>query len=560
MTTVPEAFDIAVKHHQAGNLREAERICYQILQVNSQYFRAFHLLGLIAHQVGRNDVAIDYMTRALRLNPNYDEAHNNLGIVLKKQGRLADAVMHYRQALTLRPDYAEAHNNLGVALKDQGRLEEAIACYQQALRLKPNYAEAYNNLGNALKEQGRSEEVIANYQQALRLKPNYAEAYHNLGIALQEEGRSAEAITCFQQALRLRPNCADSHLRLGAVLMLCGKVDEAVASFQWAIHLKPEYTDAHFNRALAWLLMGNFEQGWPEYEWRWMRKELPPPRFRQPVWDGSGLEGRTILLYAEQGLGDTLQFIRYAPLVKQRGGSVIVACQEALLDLLTTCPGVGRAVAVGSTLPDFDTHAPLLSLPGILGTTLTTVPADVPYLFADRQLSEHWLQALGPTEAFKIGIAWQGNPGHPQDRQRSLPLVSFEPLARLDGVRLFSLQKGPGVEQLAAAQERFSLDDLGCQFQTFQDTAAALENLDLVITVDSAVAHCAGALGVPVWVLLPFSPDWRWLLHRKDSPWYPTMRLFRQTEPDKWDTVFDRVAGELRKMVVANGKSAIHSR
>jgi tetratricopeptide (TPR) repeat protein len=551
MTTIPEAFDIAIKHHQAGKLRAAEQICRQILQVDSHYVGAFHLLGLIAHQVGRNDRAIDYMIQALRLNPNYAEAHNNLGILLKNQGRLADAVMHYQQALALRPDYAEAHNNLGIALKEQGRLEEAIACYQQALRLRPNFAEAYNNLGNALKEQGRSEEVIANYQQALRLRLNYAEAFDNLGIALQEQGRSEEAITYFQQAIRLRPNYAESHLRLGVVLMQHGKLDEAVVSLQQAIRLQPEYADAHFNRALAWLLMGNFEQGWPEYEWRWKRRESRPPLFRQALWNGSPLEGRTILLYAEQGVGDTLQFVRYAPLVKQRGGLVIVVCQEVLLGLLATCPGVDRLVVYGSTLPDFDTHAPLLSLPGIFGTTLPTVPADVPYLYADPELREHWRQVLGPMQAFKIGIAWQGNPGHPNDRQRSVPLVSFEVLARLDGVRLLSLQKGPGTEQLAQVEERFSVVDLASQFQTFQDTAAVLENLDLVITVDSAVAHCAGALGVPVWVLLPFAPDWRWLLHREDSPWYPTLRLFRQTEPGKWERVFERVAGELKKMFAA---------
>jgi tetratricopeptide (TPR) repeat protein len=516
LTPVSEAFDLAVKHYQAGNPREAEQLCRQILQFDSSSFRAFHLLGLVAHQVGRNDIAVDYMTEALRLNPNYDEAHNNLGILLRKAGRLADAVIHYQQALALRPDYAEAHNNLGVALMEQGRRAAAIASYQQALHYRPNFADAYNNLGNALKDQGKPEEVIAHYQQALRLRPNYAEAHYNLGSALLEQLRLEEAISCFQQA----------------------------------IHLKPEYADAHWNRALAWLLMGKFEEGWPEYEWRWKRqKEMQLPPFRQARWTGFPLEGRTILLYAEQGLGDTLQFTRYATLVKRRGGLVIAACQEALLPLLASCPGVGQLVAIGSQVPDFDTHAPLLSLPGIFGTTLATVPADVPYLFADLKLSEHWRQILGNSGAFEIGIAWQGNPSHHNDRHRSIPLVSFEPLARLDRVRLSSLQKGPGVEQLAGARERFPVLDLGSRFQSFQDTAAVLANLDLVITVDSAVAHCAGALGVPVWVLLPFYPDWRWLLDRQDSPWYPTMRLFRQTEPGKWDSVFNRVAYELKRLL-----------
>jgi hypothetical protein len=327
------------------------------------------------------------------------------------------------------------------------------------------------------------------------------------------------------------------------------KLEEALSCFQRAIELQPDYADAHWNRALAWLLMGNFEQGWPEYDWRWKRKALQLPRFPQPIWNGFPLEGRTILLYAEQGLGDTLQFIRYAALVKRRGGLVIAACQDVLRPHLATCPGVDQLIGLDSTIAHFDTHAPLLSLPAIVGTTLSTVPADVPYLFVNAELGDPCRQALDGPGAFKIGIAWQGNPDHSNDRQRSVSLVSFEPLARLDGVRLFSLQKGPGVEQLAGAQERFPVVDLGSQFQTFQDTAAVLQRLDLVISIDSAVAHCAGALGVPVWVLLPFCPDWRWLLDREDSPWYPTMRLFRQTEPGKWATVFARVANEARKLI-----------
>ena len=298
--------------------------------------------------------------------------------------------------------------------------------------------------------------------------------------------------------------------------------------------------------------MGRFEQGWPGYEWRWKCKEfgsLPP--FHPPLWDGSPLDGRTILVHAEQGLGDTLQFIRYAPLVHQRGGRVILVCQPPLIGLLTRSPGVERLVAQGEALPDYDVHVPLMSLPGLLGTTLESVPADVPYLDAEPQLVEAWRHRLGSYPGFKVGIVWQGNPKFRLDRRRSIPLAQFAPLARVPGVHLFSLQKGPGAEQLAAVTDRFPVTDLGRRLDDFMDTAAVLKNLDLVISVDTAIAHLAGALGIPVWVALPFVPDWRWLMDREDSPWYPTMRLFRQARPGQWEDVFQRIAEALQRRLAA---------
>jgi len=278
--------------------------------------------------------------------------------------------------------------------------------------------------------------------------------------------------------------------------------------------------------------------------------------FRQPLWDGADLQERTILLYAEQGLGDTLQFIRYARLVKVRGATVLVSCQEPLARLLGTCAGIDRLGPFGAKMPPFDVQAPLLSLPRILGTTLATVPADIPYLFADEQLVAHWRRELSPVEAFKIGIGWQGNPKYRGDRQRSIPLAQFAPLARLDGVQLFSLQKGPGTEQLHQGAGGFPVTDLGSRAGDFMDAAAVIRSLDLIMTADTALAHLAGALGVPVWVALPFAPEWRWLLQREDSPWYPTMRLFRQTEPGQWQGVFERMARAVGKMLAAGGGTA----
>ncbi len=550
MATIPETLAVALQYHQSGNLQQAGAIYRQILQADPNHAEALHLLGVVAGQERRPDLAIQYISQAIRLRPTDPDLHNNLGRALNDQGQLAEAAAHYQEALRLKPDFAEAHNNLGTVLQGQGRLAEAAAQYQEALRLKPDYAKAHYNLGSALQDQGQLAEAVAQYKEALRLKPDYAEAHNNLGIALQDQGQLAEAVAQYQEALRLKPDYAEAHLNLGNALKDQGQLTEAVAQYQEALRLKPDYAEAHWNRAMAWLLAGDFERGWPEFQWRWQCKDLISSKrsFSQPLWDGSSLAGRTILLHAEQGLGDTIQFIRYAPLVKRRGGTVVLECQPALLPLLQSCAGVDRLLAQGSSLPPFDVHAPLLSLPGILETTLSTIPAEAPYLFADANLDEHWRQELSHLQGFKIGIAWQGNPIHKKDKQRSIPLSVFEPLARLEGVRLFSLQKGTGSEELAQNAGRIPITDLGSRLETFMDTAAVLKNLDLVVACDTAVVHLAGALGIPVWVALPFAPDCRWLLDRDDSPWYPSIRLFRQKRWGNWDEVFQRIVQALKKL------------
>ena len=380
-------------------------------------------------------------------------------------------------------------------MKEQGKLDEAVACYRRALELKPDYAEAHNNLGNALKDQGKLDEAVACYRRALELKPDYAEAHNNLGIALKDQG----------------------------------KLDEAVACYRRALELKPDYADAHLNLSLLSLLTGDFQRGWAEYQWRWKTKQCQQRDFPQPLWDGQPLEGRTILLHAEQGLGDTIQFIRYAPLVKQAGASVLVECQKPLVRLLAGCRGVDALIGRGDDLPPFDVQAPLLSLPGIFHTSLETIPADVPYLFADPGSIEHWRGGVGPDRRLQDRHCLAGAI---QNTATTVPARSrcscFESLAGLPGIRLLSLQKGRARSSCKRSRDHFPVTDLGSRLEDFMDTAAVLTNLDLVITCDTAVAHLAGALGVPVWVALPFVPDWRWLLDRSDSPWYPTMRLFRQ--------------------------------
>jgi hypothetical protein len=299
--------------------------------------------------------------------------------------------------------------------------------------------------------------------------------------------------------------------------------------------------------------MGDFEQGWPEYAWRLKTQELALPPIPQPLWDGSRLNGKTILLHAEQGLGDTIHFIRYAPLVKEQGGQVVVVCPSQLTPLLASSPGIDRLVATGMLLPPFDVHAPLLSLPGIFRTNAATIPASVPYIFADPSLVQHWHHELSATPGYKVGIAWKGSSRHKKDRERSVSLEALAPLAAVPEINLFSLQVGPGREELAALGDRFRVTDLGGRFdpESLADAAAAIQSLDLIVTVDSALAHVAGALGTPVWVAVPFSPDWRWQLEREDSPWYPTLRLFRQRLPGQWPEVFERIAVELRKLIAS---------
>ncbi|MCI0460721.1 MAG: tetratricopeptide repeat protein, partial [Gemmataceae bacterium] len=373
------------------------------------------------------------------------------------------------------------------------------------------------------------------------------EAHADLMAMLREhpEQLSRAVLHCFTGDAAELEDCLGAGLSIGVTGWIC---DERRGQ---ALRLQPDYARAHMARAMTWLAQGNWEQGWPEYEWRWRYEGFSPRPFPQPLWDGSPLAGRTILLHAEQGLGDTLHFIRYAALVKQQGGQVLVECPAVLHRLLASGTGIDELVAPGAPLPAFDVHAPLLSLPALFRTSLSTVPATVPYLFADAQLGAQWRDRLASVEGLKVGIAWQGNPRHFRDRQRSVLLTEFEPLARLEGVRLISLQRGPGVEQVPALGDRFPVLDLDRQRDEtcgdFMDTAAVMTNLDLVITCDTAIAHLAGALGVPVWVALPFAPDWRWLRERADSPWYPTMRLFRQERWGDWASVFRRLADALQQ-------------
>jgi tetratricopeptide (TPR) repeat protein len=554
MASVVELFDLALRHHQSRNLAQAESLYHQILQVEPAHVEARHLLGALAHQTGRHEVAISLIRGAIALCPTVPLFHTNLGLVLRQQGHHAEAVLCFREALRLDPSYVDALENLGNVFRDQGNAAEAAQCFRQVLALNPGHAQAHNNLGVALQDQGRLAEAIECFRQALKFDPQFTMALNNLGSTLLDQGQVDEAVRCFREVLRLDPNDANAHNNLGVALKEIGQFEEALACHERALYLQPDSTCAHWihasarwNLSLLRLLKGDFREAWPDFEYQWLIFGAVPRHVDRPRWDGSSLEGKTILLHPEQGLGDTLHFIRYAPMVKDRGGTVLFECQPPLLRLLEGVAGIDQLIARGAPLPHFDVQAPLMSLPGLFGTTLATIPAAIPYVNACPTLVLEWRKELPP--GFKIGIAWQGNPEHAGDRRRSVPLRYFESLARLQGVRLVSLQKGPGTDQLPQwignPSQVFSVLDLHNRLETFADTAAVMMNLDLIVTVDTAVAHLAGALGVPAWVLLPFAPDWRWLLERSDSPWYPTLRLFRQSRRGDWGEVFDRLVAQI---------------
>ncbi len=574
---------VALQYYQAGIPDQAEQIVRQVVAIAPGHAEAWCVLGVACQVQGRIDEAVTHYQQALQLAPSYIDALNNLGVAFQEQAKWEEAERCHRQALAVNPQFAAAYLNLGIALIRQEKNQEAITVLQQAVRLNPHSPEAFFNLGNAYHGANQAQEAASSLNRALQLRPDYAEAHNNLGFIYSEQQMLAEAVqhlrravslkpeyaeahfnlgnalaglgileesrTCLQETLRLRPDFVDALNSLGVVNRELGDLDEALKCYERALRLKPDYAEGHHNQAQARLLSGNFDQGWAGHEWRWKCKIFPRRDFKQPLWDGSCLEGQTILLHAEQGMGDTLQFIRYAPLVQSRGGKVIVECADALLSLLARSRGIDHVVAKGSALPPFDLHAPLLSLPNIFKTSRDTVPAAIPYVFPDDSLVESWRRELGPLPGFKIGITWQGNPRHRWDFKRSVRLSCFVPLAHLKGIQLFSLQKGPGSELLAQAIEGIQVTDLSNRMKNFMDTAAILKNLDLVITIDTAIAHCAGAMGLPVWVALPVAPDWRWLMSGEKSMWYPTMRLFRQTRLGQWEDVFQRMAEEVEKLV-----------
>jgi len=535
-----------------GDFARAEAEYRRALALQPAFIETLLGLGSLHQDQGNLEQAIECYQQALRIDANCAEAYYNWGTALKAQNRTADAIPKYQQAIACKPTLVDAHYNLGTVLHELGHLDEAVTAYVEAARLKPDFAMAHNNLGNVYKLQGKIDEAVGAYERALAAKTSNAEAFSNLGTLLQGQGKVAETIECYRQAIRSNPGCAEAYNNLGNALQDQGQFTKALVCYEKSLRLEPDSPEAHYNLGLLYLSEGRFAQAWPEFDWRLKCKNYPVRLFREPLWDGSPLEGKTVLVQAEQGFGDTLHFVRYLEKVRERGGKVLFEVQPALLPLLQSS-GIEGVVASGSPYPPFDLHVPILNLPSLFRTDLTNLPARIPYLAADPRLVENWRKELAGFKGFKIGINWQGNSAYASDRKRSIALRHFAPLASAGGVQFFSLQKKAGAEQLAEVAKTWPIHDWGPRLDensgAFMDTAALMKSLDLVITSDTAIAHLAGALGVKVWVALTLVPEWRWLLEREDSPWYPTMRLFRQTTLGDWQPVFERMATELRTLV-----------
>jgi tetratricopeptide (TPR) repeat protein len=567
---------------EQGRPAEAEAICRRVLQAVPHDAEALHLLGLIAlqtgdadaavrlvgeavaaapdepkyrvnlsavlGQAGRNDEALEAARVAVTLHPDFAEAHNNLGSALVRIGSVRDALASYLRAIGLRPDYDEAFYNRGVALQMLGAQEAAAFCFQQAIMLQPDYVEAHNRLGVCHVALKRFDAALAAYDEAIAIDPDYDEPFYNRGVAFQTMERHEEAVASYSQALALRPDYAEALKNRGMVLQALERYGEALADFDSAIALRPEHAQTHFSKAACLLQSGDFGHGWPEYEWRLQLPELATGRreFSQPRWHGeTSISGKTILLYGEQGLGDTIQFSRFVPEVAAHGARIVLEVQRSLVRLLAGLPGVSEAVAQDEELPPFDLHCPLPSLPAALGATLDTLTAS-PHLAADPEPAAGWRQRVRAFPGLRVGLAWAGAVGPGADARRSMTLGTLGPLSEIRGVSFFSLQKDAAASQIHWSQALRPYDFMG-DVVDFADTAALVEALDLVISVDTSVAHLAGAMGKPVWLLARFDACWRWLRGRDDSPWYPTVRLFRQTAPGDWDGVVARVAAALRQ-------------
>jgi tetratricopeptide (TPR) repeat protein len=559
---------------QTGKLDEALKSFEQTVKLRPDYAEACYNLGFVLQQAGRLDDAEAYYKRAIMLNPADAETYNNLGTIFQHKGNVDEALKNFSLAVKLKPDYAGACYNIGFVLQQEDRLDEAMLCYEKLLEIEPDHFDAYNNMGIILAEKNKFDEAIEKHMKALALKPEFPEAYYNLGSVFTYKGMTEKAIECYNKALALKPDYADVYNNIGCVLALNtrGFIDEAVNNYRKALALKPDDANIHKNLAMAYLLVKDFVNGWEEYEWR-LKTILAAP-LTKPKWDGGLLENRTIIVYAEQGYGDTLQFVRYLPVLFEnyKAKKVLFIPQKGLEQLLKDSDLKAEILDAETPVEglEYDTNIHLLSLPRIFKTNLENMPfRQKRYLKANPDKVKWYKEKYFDSSLFtvhcspvsndpslvtrhsslmKIGIFWQGRPGLKPDRNRSMPLKHFSPLCRLPDVKVYSLQKGYGIEQLNNLPEGIEIVNLGETFKDFSDTAAAIENLDLVITVDTAIGHLSGALGKKTWILLPSHEEWRWHLDMDYSPWYEDIRLFRHKEPGKkdWDEMMERVVEQVK--------------
>ncbi|MBX9846922.1 MAG: tetratricopeptide repeat protein [Xanthobacteraceae bacterium] len=537
----------AVALHQQGRLDEAEKLYARALKLQRDNFDALHLLGVLNHQRGKPAEAHRLIAAALKVNPNSPDALSNLGMVLNTLKRGPEALAAVDRALALAPAHLDALNNRGNVLLDLRRPEDAIKAFDAVLAAAPGHPQARINRGNALTELGRIGDALTDYDAALAAAPNHPLAHYNRGNALRLLGREPEAIVAYERALSAAPQHVNAWLNRGHALAALNRHQDAVASYDRVLALQGDHADAHFNAAMSLLTVGDYARGFREYEWRWNRTGMAARKeFRRPPWLGeTPLNGKTIVLHAEQGLGDTVQFARYVPQIARMGARVVLEVPPELKTLLAGLDGAAAVVARGDKLPPYDAHCPLGSLPLACKTDAANIPAAIPYLRAPEAHLAKWRARLERLPAPRVALAWSGRAAHPNDKNRSVSLAQLKPLLSAPGISFVSVQRELRDGDAGLLSQEPGIAHVGAELDDFADTAAVLTLCDLLVCVDTSVAHVAGALGRPVALLVPFQPDWRWMLDREASPWYPSIRLFRQSAPRDWDGVIARVRDAL---------------
>ncbi|MBF0173027.1 MAG: tetratricopeptide repeat protein [Magnetococcales bacterium] len=532
-----------------GRHSEAVSCLQRAIAIKPDFVAAHYNLGNAFKELGRWEPALASYAHALRLQPDFPEACLNTGSIYHLRGALTEAQHWYRRALNLRKAYPDALTNLGMILQSRGQFTEAIEHYRQALLFRPNNPEALSRWGIALQDMGNLTEAIEKYRQALVLRPQYAEVLSHLGGALLGLEQLTEAVATLERSLAIRPRFPAALANLGSALHKQGRLAEALGWFRKAEEVDPHFAEARFGAGLIHLLQGDYASGFAQYEWRWNTKGFQPHGHTQPQWDGSPLSGGTLLVHCEQGMGDSIQWIRFLPALKERGATVVLYCPAPLQRLFSRVRAVDLVVTQRERIPHCAFQIPLMSLAGVLGTTLETLPKPLPDIAVDPVERQRWTDRLADRPGLKVGLVWRGNPRFKNDHIRSMTAASMAALTRVAGCFFVGLQVDGTEEERALLSGQGNFIDLGKELGDFADTAAVVASLDLVIAVDTAVLHLAGSLGRPTWGLLPFVPDWRWLLDRSDSPWYPTVRLFRQEQPGSWPSVMEAVCNRLERVV-----------
>jgi tetratricopeptide (TPR) repeat protein len=554
--------DYSKAYNSRGNILKIQNcfneslISYsKAIQLNPTFVEAFINRGNVLQELGRIDEALVNFDQAIQIADSDEVAYYNRGNVLRILGRLDEALLSYNKALSLKPNFTQAYINRGNLLQEMQRFYEAILSYDHAIRINPNSSNAYTNRGNALKELNLLEESIASHKKAIVFKPDSAEAYYNLATVLQKNNRLDEALIYYDKAISIKSNYAEAYNNSGIVLQENNSLDEALLYYDNALRSKSDFPEANFNLAILKLLTGNFKDGWRGYEWRWEKENLSNHNttirdFLKPLWLGiESIKDKTIFLHAEQGLGDTIQFCRYAPLVNQLGAKVILEVQRPLIKLLNNIVGVSQIIAFGDDLPDFDYHCPLLSLPLAFNTEIHSIPPVTKFYSGDIEKVTKWQAQLGRQIKPRVGIVWSGSPDHKNDHNRSIELFKILPHIPKH-IEFICLQKEIRDLDKELLAEHSEIKYFGNAIEDFTDTATLCEMMDLVITVDTSVAHLSGLLGKQTWLLIPFNPDWRWLLNREDSPWYPSIKLYRQQKTGEWDSVLGKINDDLRRFSI----------